>query len=344
MKILLTGHLGYIGSVLAPRLLEEGHEVVGLDAGWFRDCRFGSEPVATIPEIVCDLRDLSPETVRGFDAVVHLASLSNDPLGNLDSALTADINTRATLELAEAARRAGVERFVFSSSCSTYGAAGDDFLDESAELHPVTAYGRAKVDVELGLAAMSGDGFSPTYLRNATAYGLSPRLRLDLVLNNLTAWAYTTGRVYLMSDGSPWRPIVHVQDICSAFLAALEAPRSVIHNQAFNVGQTSENYRIRDLADIIADVVPGSRVEMAPGAGPDKRCYRVDCDKIEARLPGYRPEWSARRGAEELYTAFRKADLKPHDLEAPAFFRLGRIEELIEGGRLSADLRWATAA
>jgi nucleoside-diphosphate-sugar epimerase len=339
MRVLLTGHKGYIGAVAGFLLVAAGHEVVGLDSDLFAGCEFGTVS-RDINEVCKDIRDLTRKDLEGFDAVVHLAALSNDPLGNLNVGLTYDINHKASVRLAELAKASGVKRFVFSSSCSTYGAAGDNFLDEDAALNPVTAYGESKVLVERDLARLADERFTPTFMRNATAYGVSPRLRLDIVLNDLVASAYITGRVYIKSDGTPWRPIVHIRDIVAAVIAVLDAPQKVVHNQTFNVGQTEENYRIRELADIVAQTVPGCRVEYAPGGGPDKRCYRVSCEKIRRMLPGFRPQWTARQGAQELYDAYRTMGLTADDLRLGRYLRISHIQRLLEAGRLDTSLRW----
>lgn len=320
-----------------------GHEVHGLDSNLFGQCTFG-QGVPDIPTLVKDIRDVRAADVQGFDAVLHLAALSNDPLGDLNPQVTYAINHHATVHLAQCAKQVGIPRFIFSSSCSTYGAAGDDMLTESATFHPVTPYGHAKVLAEQDVAKLADASFSPTFLRNATAYGVSPRLRFDLVLNNLVAWACTTGRVYIKSDGTPWRPLVHIEDISRAFLAALQAPRQAVHNQAFNIGQSSENYRIRELAEIVRETVPGCRIEYAKDAGPDKRCYRVDCGKVARLLPAFQPQWTARRGAAQLYAAYQHSGLCVEDFEGARYKRIDHIKYLLATGRLDASLRWQAEA
>jgi nucleoside-diphosphate-sugar epimerase len=342
MRLLVTGHKGYIGTVMVPMLLGAGHEVVGLDTDLFQQCTF-CPGIQDVEELLVDLRDVRRADLEGFDAVIHLAALSNDPLGDLNPEITYDINHAASVRLAQLAKDASVPRFLYSSSCSSYGQAGDDLVDESADLHPITAYAISKVRVEQDVATLADDGFSPTFLRNATAYGVSPRLRFDLVLNNLVAWAFAKGRVHIKSDGTPWRPIVHIEDISRAFLAVLAAPREVIHNQALNVGQTEENYRIRELAEIVREVVPGSRIDYATDGGPDPRCYRVDFGKIARLLPEFKPQWTARRGAEELYAAYRKIGLVLEDCEGPRFKRIDHLKHLLATGRVDATLRWKAA-
>jgi nucleoside-diphosphate-sugar epimerase len=342
MRVLVTGHEGYIGTVMVPMLLTAGHEVVGLDSGLFRQCTF-CPGIRDVPELRLDLRDVQVEHLEGFDAVVHLAALSNDPLGDLNPEITYAINHAASVRLARLAKEAGVPRFLYSSSCSSYGKAGDDLVDETAELMPLTPYAISKVRVEQDVAKLADDRFSPTFLRNATAYGVSPRLRFDLVLNNLVAWACTKGRVHIKSDGTPWRPIVHIEDISRAFLVVMAAPREVTHNQALNVGQTEENYRIRELADIVQEVVTGSRIEYAKAGGPDPRCYRVDFGKIRRLLPEFKPQWNARRGAEELYAAYRAAGVVLEDCEGPRFKRVDHLKHLLATGRIDETLRWKVA-
>lgn len=339
MRVLVTGHLGYIGTVLTPLLLERGHAVVGYDSDLYARCTFGPGAIAAVRGICKDIRDAELEDLAGIDAVVHLAGLSNDPLGDFNPALTYEINYRASVRLAELAKRAGIPRFIFSSSCSNYGAAGDELLDEHAPFHPVTPYGESKVLVERELARMADDSFSPTFLRNATAFGVSPRLRFDLVLNNLMAWAFTSRAVLLKSDGTPWRPIVHIKDIARAFLAVLEAPRSLVHNEAFNVGSSTQNYRIRDLAQLVQQRVDGSTIQFADGASPDRRNYRVSGDKFARTFPAFSPRWRAEDGADELYAAFSQVGITVDDFEGPKYKRIAHIQELLAHGILDESLR-----
>jgi nucleoside-diphosphate-sugar epimerase len=342
MRILLTGHDGYIGHVLTPMLLERGHEVTGLDSCLYEGCGFDTGKTLPVPVIRKDVREVDLEDLRGFDAVAHLAGISNDPLGDLAPQTTYAINYEASVQLARLAKQAGVKRFVFSSSCSNYGAAGNDFLDENAGFNPVTPYAESKVWTERDVAPMADETFSPTFLRSATAFGVSTRLRGDLVVNNLVGYAVTSGQVLIKSDGMPWRPLVHIEDISRAFVAVLEAPREAVHNESFNVGQTAENYRVREIADMVAQVVPNSKVTFAGDASPDARNYRVSCDKIRNVLPSFQPAWTVRKGVEEVYAAYCEHKTTAEEFLSSSFIRLKKIRELQNEGKLDNTLAWRT--
>ena len=339
MKVLVTGHKGFIGTVMVPILLNEGFDVTGIDTDLYRYCTYGDSPLE-VPSIDKDVRDVTKEDLKGFDAIVHLAALSNDPLGDINVDLTYDINHKASVRIAEMAREVGVKRFLFASSCSMYGKAGDNVLDETADFNPVTAYAKSKVYVERDVAPMASDTFSPVFLRNSTAYGVSPRIRFDLVINNLTAWAYTTGKILLKSDGTPWRPLVHIEDITQAVVCALKADREVIHNLSVNVGSNEENHQMRDLAQFVKEVVPNCEIEIADGAGPDERCYRASFDKIHRVFPEFQTKWTAKMGVEQCYQSYVKHGLNREEYEGIKYKRIAHIMNLIEEGKLGTDLRW----
>jgi nucleoside-diphosphate-sugar epimerase len=338
MRVLITGHLGYIGVEMTSYLADLGHDVVGLDTDLYAECDFLTPP-DPVPALDIDLRDVCVADLLGFDAVIHLAALSNDPLADLNPLLTYAINRDASIRLAETAKAAGVRRFLFASSCSLYGRGGDEELHEGAAFNPVTPYGESKVDVERALSALADDTFSPVYLRNATAYGVSRRLRADVLVNNLVGLAMTSGMVVMQSDGSPWRPLVHILDIARAFAQALVVPRDVVHNQAFNVGRVGENYRVREVADLVAAVLPGVSVSCAPGATPDIRDYRVDFGKIHRAMPAYRPQWTVRQGIEQLCAAYARSGLTADDFAGPRYFRLRTVQQLIDRGDVDLELR-----
>lgn len=340
MRVFVTGQRGYVGALLVPMLKAAGHEVTGCDSDLYRACDFGPAPAPEC-DIGRDIRDLSVRDLEGFDAVIHLAGLSNDPLGDLDPALTHAINAEATIALGAAARAAGAKRFLFSSSCSNYGAApGDDWLTEDAPMNPVTPYAVSKLRGEEGLDRLADQDFSPVFLRSGTAYGLSPRIRFDLVANNLTAWAMATGQVRLKSDGGAWRPLVHVADMALAFLTALEAPRKAVHRQAFNVGRNEDCMRIRDLARIVEAAIPGARIAFSDEASADKRTYRVDCSKIANRL-GYAPRWTVPDGVVEVRDALAATPVSVEKFEGPRYQRVAHVRSLIASGALGPDLRRA---
>jgi nucleoside-diphosphate-sugar epimerase len=339
VRVLITGTEGYIGVLLAPIVAGLGHEVVGLDTGYFRDARLETEAPAAFTTIEKDLRHLSQGDLEGFDVVIHLAGLSNDALGQISRDVTYDVNHHATTRLAQLAKAAGVERFIYSSSCSVYGKSHEEIVDEHSAMNPQTDYALCKMLDERELATLAGDRFSPTFLRNATAYGASPRMRFDLVVNNLAGMAWTGGRIAMVSDGTPWRPIVHVLDICNAFVATLNAPRETIHNEIFNVGRTDENYQIREIALCLADVFPNCEVSFG-ASDPDQRSYRVSFDKVATKLPGFRCEWTLQRGAVQLRDLYERVQLTDEMFRFRPFTRLKQLKYLIEAGQIDANFFW----
>lgn len=339
MRVLVTGHKGYIGTVMVPMLQQHGHSVLGIDSDLYRNSTYGTPP-SPVEELIKDVRDIEPADLAGVDAVVSLAALSNDMLGDLNPAMTYEINHQASVRLAEMAKDLGIKRYVFASSCSMYGAAGDKVLDESAEFNPVTAYATSKVWVERDVSQLASDDFSPTFMRNATAYGVSPRIRFDVVLNNLSAWAYTTGKVQMKSDGTPWRPIVHIEDISRAVIATLASPREQVHNEAFNVGINSENYQIKELADFVRATIPNCEISFADDAGPDLRNYRVTFDKYSQAFPDFALQWDALRGAKSIYDSYQKFGLNKDEYEGPKYKRIAQLKKLIADGDLDETMRW----
>ncbi len=341
MKILITGCDGYIGSVLGPCLQERGHRVTGLDTGFYRDaCLY--DGTGQVPTLLRDTRRVTEEEVEGFDAIVHLAELSNDPLGQYNRELTFAINHRGTVALAKLCKKVGVPRFIYTSSCSVYGAGAGEFKSEESDTNPQTAYAECKVLVERDVSAIANDDFSPTFLRNATAYGASPRMRFDLVLNNLAGSAWTRHEIKMTSDGTPWRPLVHVLDICHAIACCLEAPRQAVHNQVFNVGDSRENYQIKEIASLVAETFLGCSVRLGNSDG-DNRSYRVSFEKIAAKLPGFRCRWNATKGAEQLLDVFERVGLTAAGFESRAFTRLKQLEYLIQSHQIDNQLFWRQA-
>jgi len=340
MRVLVTGNNGYIGAVLCKRLLEEGMEVIGLDTDFYRGCNlFALE--YTVKQLSSDIRQVKKSDLQGIDAIIHLAALSNDPIGALNPELTLQINYLASVNLAKLARESKVKKFIFSSSCSIYGISGDEMIDENGLLDPVTAYAKSKVEAEKEIAKLADESFCPVFLRNATVYGVSPMLRVDLVVNNLAGWAFTTGKIKIMSDGTPWRPLIHIQDVCQAFITCLKAPKESVHNQVFNVGRNSENYRVRDIAEIVKNTLPNCNIEYTGEHGADTRNYRVNFNKVSRVLGDFfKPEWNVEKGVRELFDAYKKINLSEKDFQGDKFIRLKRIEKLLRENNVDKSLFW----
>jgi nucleoside-diphosphate-sugar epimerase len=343
MRVLVTGNNGYIGTIMVHTMQEAGFEVTGLDSDLFEDCIFGDASItggiSNISYLRKDIRDIELSDLKNVDAIAHLCALSNDPLGNLNPKVTYEINHLASVRLAKLAKQAGIQRYVLSSSCSVYGAATSDIVNEESKPNPVTPYAESKVMAEKDISKLADSNFSPTFLRSSTAYGLSPMLRFDLVVNNFIAWSFTKGIVLLKSDGSAWRPFVHIQDISRAFIAALKAPRDVVHNQIFNVGKNEENYRIKEVAEIAKQTVPNSQIKYVEGAEPDQRSYRVEFDKIAAALPDFKPQWTVAKGAKQLYEAYKKVGLLVEEFEGPRYRRITHLENSLKSGRIDSTMR-----
>lgn len=339
-RVLITGHNGYIGSVMTPHLLSAGHEITGLDTGYFSECTLVAGG-GDIPVVRKDIRDLSPKDLEGYDAVIHLAALSNDPIGNLNDGWTEEINFKASVKLAELAKAAGVNRYLFSSSCIMYGASNTEIVTEESPLDPKTEYARSKVKAEEAIRKLAAPGFSPVFVRNGTIYGVSPRMRFDTVFNDLIGSAVTTGKVIVYSDGKPWRPVIHVQDVARMFEAVLAAPADKIHNQAFNAGANSLNHQIIELAQIAVKTVPGCKLEVIAKTGADQRTYKADFGKFARTFPDFRFKWNVVSGAAELYEAFKRVGLKHSDFVDKKFTRLKWLRHLLDSKRLDSSLRWA---
>lgn len=339
--ILVTGNNGYIGAVMTDFLLRHSCQVVGIDCDFYKGSELYPTESHLFRQITKDIRKIQQEDLEGISAIIHLAALSNDPLGEVNPSLTDQINHQASIRLAELAKKQGIQKFIFASSCSLYGISSEDKpLTEEGKLNPITAYAKSKVITEEEISRMADDDFHPVFMRNSTVYGVSPNLRLDLVVNNLVAWAYLTGKVAIMSDGTPWRPLIHVEDFCRAFLAALKAPLEKVHNQAFNVGIDEENYQVKDIAADIEQIVPDCRTEILNQTGPDERTYRVDFSKIKTTLNNFQPEWNVKKGIKELYKTYEEFGLTQEDFQSPKYFRVRWLKWLLETERLDNNLQW----